>query len=106
MDRRTLQIRLAGQSYRIVTTAGDDDIARLSAVVEQKLAEVNPRGRLVAQQALVLAALALAHDLEEQRDRARRTEVRAREALTRLVERIDEVLDEPSPAPPPVVSAP
>jgi hypothetical protein len=41
-----------------------------------------------------LATLALAHDVEEERERAKRIEACAREALSRVVERIDAVLEE------------
>ena len=89
-----MQLRVAGQTYRVVTTATDGDLKRFVTVIEEKLVEVNARGRAMHPQALLLATLALAHDLEEERERGRRIEARARESLTRLVERIDTALDE------------
>jgi cell division protein ZapA len=94
MDRRTVQLRVAGQTYRVVTTATDGELKRFMSVIEDKLAEVNPRGRALHPQALLLATLALTHDLEEERTRAKRIETRARETLSRLVERIDAALDD------------
>jgi cell division protein ZapA len=94
MERRTVQLRVAGQSYRVVTTATDGDLKRFVTVIEDKLTEVNGRGRGTHPQALLLATLALVHDLEEERERSRRIETRARESLSRLVERIDAALDE------------
>jgi cell division protein ZapA len=89
-----VQLRVAGQTYRVLTTATDGDLKRFISVIEDKLTEVNPRGRAVHPQALLLATLALAHDLEQERERSRRIETRARETLSRLVERIDAALDE------------
>jgi cell division protein ZapA len=106
MERRTVQLRVAGQTHRVVTTATDGELKRFVATIEDRLVEVSPRGRTVHPQALLLAALALVHDLEEERERSRRIETRAREALSQLVERIDAALDagddaeEPSPTAP------
>jgi cell division protein ZapA len=94
MERRTVQLRVAGQTHRVVTTATDADLKRFVSVIEDKLAELSPRGRALHPQALLLATLALAHDLEEERARSRRIETRARESLSRLLERIDAALDE------------
>jgi len=107
MERRTVQLRVAGQTYRVVTTASDADLKQLVAVIEQKLGEVTAKGKPPAPNALLLVALALVHDAEESRSRAARIEARSREALARLVERIDEALAEgqaapaPTPAPTP-----
>jgi cell division protein ZapA len=101
-----VQLRVAGQTHRVVTTATDVELKRFVATIEDRLAEVSPRGRALHPQALLLAALALAHDLEEERERSRRIETRARESLSQLVQRIDAALDvsedaeEPSPTAP------
>jgi cell division protein ZapA len=94
MERRTVQLRVAGQTHRVVTTASDSDLKRFVTTIESKLSEVNPRGRALPPQALLLAALALVHELEEERERSSRVESRAREAISRLVERIDAALAE------------
>src|SRR6185503_11324623 len=93
MERRTVQLRLAGQTYRVVTTAGDGELKRFVSMIEEKLSAM-PRGKALHPQALLLATLALAHDLEEERARSERIETRAKETLARLVERIDAVLEE------------
>jgi cell division protein ZapA len=89
---RTVQLRVGGQTYRVNTTADDDELARLTALVEQKLALVAPGGRVVNPQALLLAALALAHDLEEERARHAGQLARTRTAFGRMLERVDAVL--------------
>ena len=93
MERRTVQLRLAGQTYRVVTTAGDAELKRFVFLIEEKLSAL-PRGKALHPQALLLATLALAHDLEEERARSQRIETRAKETLARLVERIDVALEE------------
>jgi cell division protein ZapA len=106
MERRTVQLRVAGQTHRVVTTATDGELKRFVATIEERLAELSPRGRAVHPQALLLAALALVHDLEEERERSRRIETRSREALSRLVERIDAALDAGEDADDPSPTAP
>jgi cell division protein ZapA len=93
MERRTVQLRLAGQTYRVVTTAADAELKRFVSLIEEKLSAL-PRGKALHPQALLLATLALAHDLEEERARSQRIEARARETLARLLERIDAALEE------------
>jgi cell division protein ZapA len=93
MERRTVQLRVGGQTYRVLTTAADGDLKRFVATIEERLAQVTPRGRAVTPQSLLLAALSLAHDLEESRARVSRVEQRARDALSNLLERIDAALE-------------
>lgn len=94
MERRTVVLPIRGQSHRVVTTASDGELKRLVAAVEAKVGEVDPRGRAGTQNALLLAAMALAHELEQERAKVREVEVRAREAISRIVQRIDDALDE------------
>ena len=108
MERRTVQLRVAGQTYRVVTTAADAELKRLVGTLEQKLGEVTPSGRPISPQSMLLAALAFANDLEQERARSRRIEVRAKETLARVLERIDAALEEEpaETAPPPLAPVP
>jgi cell division protein ZapA len=102
MAGRTVQLRLAGQTYRVVTTASDEELARLVSVVEERLAKVVPPGRTTTpQQALLLAAMALAHDLEQERRRAAAIAAHARAALARLLGRVEAALQSGHGTPPP-----
>ena len=103
-----VQLRVGGQTYRVVTSASEDELRRLAAIVDEKLAAVVPPGRAVTPQAMLLAAMALAHEVEEERsradeERARSTAIaeRARGAFSRMLERVDAALapdaGEPSP---------
>jgi cell division protein ZapA len=99
MAGRTVQLRVGGQTYRVVTTASDEELQRLAAVVDQKLATVVPQGRAVTPQAMLLAAMALAHDLEEERQRGAAFATRARGAVGRMLERVEAVLGETADGP-------
>jgi len=93
MDRRTVNLHIAGQSYKVVSSAPEGDLHRLADVVSAKLAEVTPRGRAMSPQSMLLAAMALANELEEERARRAALEARTRELLRRVVDRVDAALD-------------
>lgn len=92
MERRTVELRVAGHSYRLVTSAPAEELQRLAEVVEEKLSELGPRGR-AQPQALLLAALALAHDVETERTQRESLERRTRDVLRRVLVRIDDAME-------------
>jgi cell division protein ZapA len=92
MASRSVQLRVGGQTYRVVSSADEEELGRLAAVVDAKLAAVVPPGRAITPQALLLAAMALAHELEEERERGRATALHARDAVGRILERVDAAL--------------
>jgi cell division protein ZapA len=92
MDRRTVELRIAGQNYRLVSSAPADELQRLAEVVEAKLAEIAPKGK-AQPQALLLAAMALAHEVETERDRRESLERRARDLMRRMLVRIDDAIE-------------
>ena len=93
MDRRTVQLQIAGQSYKVVSTAPDTELQRLAAAVDAKVAQVVPRGRPAPPQAMLLAAIALAYELEEERAKREALERRTRDVLRRVLVRIDDALE-------------
>jgi cell division protein ZapA len=93
MTRRTVVLTVGARDYKVVSSASEDELARLAETVNAKLAEVVPSGRPEPPQALLLAALALAHDLEEERLRTRSLERKSRDMLRRVLVRLDGVLD-------------
>ncbi len=93
MDRRTVELRIAGQSYRVVSSAPEEDLKRLALVVGAKLAELVPKGRPVPPQAMLLAAMALAHEVEAARGERESLERRTRDLLRRALVRIDDALE-------------
>jgi cell division protein ZapA len=89
---RTVELRIAGQSYRVVSSAPESELQRLAALVSDKLAELAPAGRQPPPQGLLLVAMALAHDVEEERGRRRSVESRTQELLRRLLSHIDGIV--------------
>lgn len=92
MTSRAVELRVGGQSYRVVSSASAGDLERFAAKVDEKLSALVPPGRPLNPNALLLAAIALAHDAEEQRARAERISSRARSTVERLLGRVDEAL--------------
>jgi cell division protein ZapA len=90
---RTVELRIGGQNYRVVSSAPEADLQRLAQTVAAKLAEVSPRGRPVPPQAMLLAAMALAHDVESERAEREALERRTRDLLRRALVRIDDALE-------------
>jgi cell division protein ZapA len=93
MERRTVQLNIAGQSYKVVSTSPEAELQRLASTVDAKVSAVISPGRPATQNAVLLAAMALAHELEEERGRREALERRARDVLRRALVRIDDVLE-------------
>lgn len=100
-----VELRVGGQSYRVLASADETELRRLAGIVDERLRALTGPGRQVSAQALVLAAISLAHDLEEERALRRSSEERSKQALRSLLQRIDSVLDEPTTPPPAQASA-
>ena len=105
MAGRTVHLRVGGQTYRVTTSSTDEELQRLAAVVDQKLATVVPPGRAVTPQAMLLAAMALAYELEQERARSATVAERARGAFGRMLQRVDAALDAPTEGAEATVSA-
>src|ERR1700756_1137467 len=93
MPKGPVELRVGGQTYRVVATAEEADLHPLADVGDERLRKLAAPGRSVSPQSLLLAALSLAHDLEDERNRRLRSEQRAREMLSSLVSRIDAALE-------------
>jgi cell division protein ZapA len=94
MSSVPVELRVAGSTYRVVASAEEEVLQRLAAVVDAKVNELTSPGRQVSPQALLLAAISLAHELEEERRKRRQLEERARTMFTSLLERVDAALEE------------
>jgi cell division protein ZapA len=93
MSRAPVELRVGGQTYRVVASAGEAQLQRLAGLVDDRLRELTGAGRSIAPQSLLLAAISLAHDLEEERARREAVEVRSREMLRSVLQRIDAALE-------------
>jgi cell division protein ZapA len=94
-----VELRVGGQTYRVVASAEEQELLRLAQIVDAKLRDLTPPGRAISSQAMLLAALSLAHELEEERARRRDVERRSKEMLKHVLTRIDEALGDPELAP-------
>ena len=94
MSDKAVELTVAGQSCRVVTTANEKELQLLANMVEEKLANVLQPGRPVDTRAMLLAAVALANDVREQRQRADAIAKKAKTALSGLLTRVDQALEE------------
>ncbi len=88
-----MQIKVGGQSHKVVSSANEEDLLRLAAVVEGRIHQLTPKGKGVAPNAILLAAIALANDLEEERAKRQQLERKTRDLLRRVLLRVDDALD-------------
>lgn len=91
MSRAAVELRIAGKVYRVVSSAPEAEVRRLGGVVATTLGRVAPKAG--GPDAMLLAALALAHELEAERERRSDVERRTRDLLRRALMRIDHTLD-------------
>jgi cell division protein ZapA len=89
MPGRPIELRVGGQTYRVVSSVSKDELETLAQRVDDKLRALVPPGKALGPNALLLAAIALANDLEEERARSERLSARAREAVGQVVGRVD-----------------
>jgi cell division protein ZapA len=89
MPADPVELRVGGQTYRVIASASEDELRRLALVVDARLRAIAPPGRPLPPQAMLLAALALAHDLEEEQSKNQKLATRSREMLGSILTRID-----------------
>lgn len=93
MDGRAVQLRVAGQSFKVVSSVDKDELQRLADAVSAKIEELTPSGKATSPQSVLLAAMALAHELEAERALRAGMERRASDMLRRVLVHIDGALD-------------
>ena len=93
-SRGPVSVTVGGQQYRLVASVPEEDLRRLAGVVETKLRGIVPRGKPVTANHILLAAMAMAHDLEGAAEERKALEARTRDLMRRLLTRIDDVLDD------------
>ncbi len=92
MQREPVELRVGGQTYRVVASADEPELRRLADLVDERLREHATNGRAPGAQSLLLVALSLVHELDEERTRRRHVEQRAREMLEAVLVRVDAAL--------------
>jgi cell division protein ZapA len=93
MANKAVELCVAGQTCRVVTTADASELELLAAMVEKKLETILAPGRPVTTQAMLLAAVALAHDVQEERNKRTAVTRKAKQSLNQILERVDSVLE-------------
>ncbi len=88
-----VDLKVGGQTYRVVASAEETELRRLADLVDARLRSITPPGRPISPQSLLLAAISLAHDLEEERRKRQQVEARSKEMLRSVLSRIDAALD-------------
>ncbi len=94
MVGRAVQVTVGGQRYRIVTSAPEERVRELEALVNEKLHQLVPPGRAVPPNALLLVAMGMANDVIELRSLGSGSTNQTREALVRMLGRVDAALAE------------
>lgn len=89
MSGTPVELRVGGQTYRVVASSDETELRRLAEIVDARLRALTSPGRQISPHTLLLAALSLAHDLEEEKARRSKLETRSREMLGSLLTRID-----------------
>jgi cell division protein ZapA len=92
MVRGAVEVNVGGQLYRLVASAGEQSVRRYAGVVNERLRELTGNGP-AHPQAMLLVAMALAHDLEEERSRSAAVREQAEGMLRGLLERVNAALD-------------
>jgi cell division protein ZapA len=89
-----VELKVGGRTYRVVASADRVALERLADQVDVRLRELAGAGGALQPNALLLAAISLAHDLDQERERRIKLECRSREMLTGVLARIDAALEE------------
>jgi cell division protein ZapA len=87
-----VDLHVGGQTYRVVASTDEAALRRYACVVDDKLRELTG-DHGIHPKALLLAAISLAHELEQERERREQLERRSREMLQSFLVRIDAALD-------------
>lgn len=93
MVRPAVEVNVGGQLYRLVASSGDQSVQRYASIVNERLRDLTGSDRPSHPQAMLLVAMALAHDLEEERARGVARREQAEAMLRNLLDRVNAALD-------------
>ena len=85
MAARPVELQVAGQKVRVISSASPEELERLATLVDDKLVGILPPGRPLTPQSMLLVALSLAHDIEEERRRVSLIRDQSRAAISSLL---------------------
>jgi cell division protein ZapA (FtsZ GTPase activity inhibitor) len=90
MSQATVALTIGGQTYRVRSAATEQELRRLAATVDARLRLVAGASQTAApSQALLLVAIALAHDLEHELLLRKQLERETQNMLQLILDRID-----------------
>ena len=92
MVRSAVEVNVGGQLYRVLASSGEQSLQRYAGIVNDRLRELTGSERQSHPQAMLLVAMALAHDLEQERTRHAEFRERAEGMLRTLLQRVDDAL--------------
>lgn len=92
MNGDSIELRVGGHTYRVSSSATADQLHRLAQVVDDKLRELGPTTAFHPQ-SMLLVAISLAHELEQERTKRQSVERRSRQMLSELLQRVDAALE-------------
>ena len=92
MERASVELRVGGQTFRVVASASPAELERLARIVDGKLHEL-AMSSAFHPQSMLLVAMTLAHELEVERALRRESEQRSREMLRSILDRVDAAID-------------
>ena len=93
MARPAVEVNVGGQLYRLVASSGEQSVQRYAGVVNERLRELTGSERPAHPQAMLLVAMALAHDLEEERARRLEARIQSEAMLREMLDRVNAALD-------------
>jgi cell division protein ZapA len=91
--RPAVEVSVGGQSYRLVASSGEHTLQRYAGVVNERLRDLTGTDRSSHPQAMLLVAMALAHDLEQERAQRQADLSSAEAMLKELLGRVNEALE-------------
>jgi cell division protein ZapA len=88
-----VDLKVGGQTYRVVASAEETELRRLADLVDARLRSMTAPGRAISSQSMLLAAISLAHDLEEEKRKRLQLEARSKQMLRSVLARIDAAIE-------------
>ncbi len=96
VTRQSVELRVGGKSYRVVSSASGDELRELALLVDSRLSRLSPSGT-PGSQGLLLVALELAHELRREQSLRAAAKVEMKSVLAGLLTRIDGALTASDP---------
>lgn len=93
MSPGPVAIRIGGQTYRVRAQASEQELQRLAATVDSRLRQISASSLGPgSQQALLLVAISLAHELDTERSAHKKLQQDTSELLQLLLDHVDRTL--------------